>query len=70
MKFSLRGAIGAMFLLMGTLIAIHGWFNEHDLSEVGVHHQISIWWGSLMALFGAGMIGLGRSKNRARRNAS
>jgi hypothetical protein len=53
-----------MFLLIGALLAAYGlWIGPIDVGGA-IGTNINAWWGELMAVFGAAMLGLAR---RARR---
>lgn len=57
MGLDLRLPIGALFLIIGLLLAGYGWMTA------GV--DVDRWWGLVMAAFGLGMVVLAR-RNRGR----
>jgi len=57
MGLDLRTPIGALFLIIGLLLAGYGW----TTSGMGVDR----WWGLVMALFGAVMLALARRSRRS-----
>lgn len=57
MGLDLRLPIGALFLVIGLLLAGYGWMTA------GV--DVDRWWGLVMAAFGLGMVVLAR-RNRGR----
>ncbi|HTY07492.1 MAG TPA: hypothetical protein VMC86_13350 [Gemmatimonadales bacterium] len=57
MGLDLRFPIGALFLIIGLLLAGYGW------TTPGV--EIDRWWGLVMALFGALMLTLSRRGRRS-----
>ena len=57
MGLDLRLPIGALFLIIGLLLAGYGWMSS------GV--TIDRWWGLVMALFGLVMVTLSRRSRRS-----
>ena len=62
MRLDLRLPIGAMFVMLGLLIGGYGVVTEgsplYAIQSLGVN--IDLWWGAVMVVFGAVMLGLVR----------
>ena len=59
MDFDIRIPIGLLFLVLGALLAIHGFMAPQQLFDrfsLGIN--INLAWGSAMALLGAFLLGL------------
>ncbi len=51
----LRFPIAAMFILLGTLLALYGWLAPQDVAPVDLGIRVNLLWGCLMCLFGVGL---------------
>jgi len=71
MGFDIRLPIGMMFLVFGLLLAGYGAATRGD--PMYIRHSlginINLWWGIVMAIFGAGMLLLARRGARSARSA-
>lgn len=54
----LRLPIGMLFSLLGALLAVYGMVSDPAIYQVSLGININLWWGVVMLLFGAGMLGL------------
>jgi hypothetical protein len=54
----LRVPIGMLFSLLGALLAVYGMVSDPAIYQVSLGININLWWGVVMLLFGAGMLGL------------
>ena len=60
MSFDLRLPIGLLFVVFGVILAIDGLVAHRLVLDINVN----LWWGVVMIVFGAGMLGLAaRAKN-------
>ena len=60
MSFDLRLPIGLLFVVFGVILAIDGLVAHRLVLDINVN----LWWGGVMIVFGAGMLGLAaRAKN-------
>ncbi|MFO0889806.1 MAG: hypothetical protein U0790_11780 [Isosphaeraceae bacterium] len=63
MHLDIRLPIGLLFALLGGLLVLYGLltqFSDPEMYEHSLGININLWWGVVMALFGALMIRLGR----------
>jgi len=51
----LRFPIAAMFILLGSLLALYGWLAPQDVAPADLGIRVNLLWGSLMCLFGVGL---------------
>ncbi len=56
MKLDVRLPIGAMFTLVGAIVAVYGLFSDPALYERSLGININFWWGLVMFAFGAFML--------------
>ena len=56
MKLDVRLPIGAMFTLIGAIIAIFGLVSDPKIYERSLGININFWWGLVMFAFGAFML--------------
>lgn len=52
----IRLPIGAMFALLGVMLALYGLFTPAEMYRVSLGHNLNLIWGGAMALFGGGML--------------
>ena len=52
----IRLPIGAMFALLGVILAVYGVVTPAEMYKVSLGHNLNLFWGGTMALFGAGML--------------
>ena len=53
----IRMPIGAMFAVIGVLLAIYGLTTPAELYKISLGHNLNLWWGLAMAAFGLIMLG-------------
>jgi hypothetical protein len=56
MKLDVRLPIGAMFSLLGLLLAGYGLFADASVYERSLGINVNLWWGLVLAAFGAVML--------------
>lgn len=52
----IRLPIGAMFALLGAMLAVYGLVTPAEMYRVSLGHNLNLYWGGAMALFGGGML--------------
>ncbi|HKR09048.1 MAG TPA: hypothetical protein VJS39_07665 [Gemmatimonadaceae bacterium] len=72
-RFDIRIPIGALFLLLGTVLTVYGVVTKSD-AQLYVRSEnivINLWWGLVMVVFGALMLFFGtRAKQRPLHSAA
>jgi hypothetical protein len=53
----LRVPIGLLFGLLGALLAVYGLASDPAIYAVSLGVNVNLWWGLVMILFGAAMLG-------------
>ncbi len=68
MGLDIRIPMGAMFVILGAIIAVFGVVSDSKIyAEHSLGININIWWGLVLLLFGGFMLGLAwRSSKQAR----
>ena len=61
----LRVPIAIMFLLLGGILALYGWFAPDDAGQVDLGFRVNLIWGLVMCVFGA-ILGIMAWRARAR----
>ncbi len=56
MGLDIRVPIGALFSLLGVLLAAYGLAGGHALANRSLGINIDLWWGLVLAVFGAAML--------------
>jgi RsiW-degrading membrane proteinase PrsW (M82 family) len=71
MGLDVRTPIGAMFLIIGVILALYGLMTAADgeLYQKSLSVNINLWWGVIMALFGGFMLVLARFSGKAASDA-
>ena len=64
MRLDVRVPIGAMFTLVGAIIAIFGLVSDKELYERSLGINVNLWWGLFMFAFGAFMLIMARRSSR------
>jgi multisubunit Na+/H+ antiporter MnhG subunit len=65
MGLDIRFPIGAMFSIIGLLLAAFGLFSSPDLYHRSLGININLWWGLALVIFGATMLWLAWRKTAA-----
>jgi len=68
MGLDIRLPIGALFTIIGVLLAGYGLVSDRALYQRSLGVNVNLWWGLVLVAFGAVMLALAR--RRARRVAS
>jgi uncharacterized membrane protein len=65
-RFDIRIPIGALFLLLGVILAIYGIATKSNVDLYGRSENIviNLWWGLIMVVFGATMLYFGLRAHR------
>ncbi len=58
MSMDLRLPIGLLFTLLGLLLLFYGFLSDPALYAASLGINVNVWWGLVMAIFGATMLGL------------
>jgi protein-S-isoprenylcysteine O-methyltransferase Ste14 len=68
MVLDVRWPMGAMFVLLGAVLVVTGLMAPAAANERSLGVNITLWWGLVMLLLGAAMLGLAaRARARAKR---
>jgi hypothetical protein len=67
MGLDLRIPIGLMFAIMGLLLLGYGLLGDHAIYARSLGVNVNIWWGGVLCVFAAVMIGLAKLAARRRR---
>jgi hypothetical protein len=51
----LRFPLGLFFLIIGVLLAVYGLVSDPAIYEASLGHNVNLWWGLVMIVFGAAM---------------
>ena len=65
MGLDIRLPIGLLFVIIGGLLAGFGLFGDKAVYERSLHINVNLWWGLVMALFGAVFLWLSRRHTAA-----
>lgn len=52
----IRMPIGAMFLVIGVLLAVYGAMTPAEMYKISLGYNLNLLWGGVMAAFGAAML--------------
>ena len=70
MRLDIRLPIGALFTLLGLLLAGYGLCSDPAIYRRSLGINVNLYWGAVMLLFGVSMLGLARARrNRDKRAA-
>jgi hypothetical protein len=62
MNLDIRYPIGYLFLLVGAILAVYGLVSGPEIYAAhSLGMNVNLWWGIVMAAFGAVMVALARS---------
>jgi hypothetical protein len=64
MNFDLRLPIGLLFVVFGAILALDGLIAHRMVLDINVN----LWWGLVMIVFGAAMLGLASRARRGKRD--
>jgi hypothetical protein len=62
MNFDLRKPLGAMFTLLGAILAVYGVMADPAIYERSFGLDVNLIWGAVMLVFGGTMLWLGRRR--------
>ena len=60
MQLDIRVPIGVLFTLLGLMLFGFGLFADDSINARSLGHDVNLWWGLVMAAFGAIMLFLAR----------
>jgi hypothetical protein len=63
MNFDLRKPLGALFTLLGALLAIYGVMADPAIYERSFGLNVNLIWGAVLLVFGGTMLWLGRRRS-------
>jgi hypothetical protein len=63
MNFDLRKPLGAMFALLGAILAIYGVIADPAIYQRSFGLNVNLIWGAVMLVFGGTMLWLGRRRD-------
>jgi len=69
MRLDVRLPIGAMFVVIGTMISIYGLVSDKSIYERSLGINVNLWWGLVMFIFGGFMLMMAWRALRAARKA-
>jgi hypothetical protein len=70
MKLDVRLPIGMMFTLLGAMLVIFGLVSDRAIYARSLGINVNLWWGLVLFVFGAVMLGFALRSRRAQRDAS
>ena len=70
MRIDIRLPIGALFTLLGVLLAAFGSAGNSDIYERSLGININLWWGIVLLVFGVIMLALAKHKSSALRSSA
>jgi hypothetical protein len=60
----IRVPIGALFALIGVLLTGYGLVSDRAIYARSLGFNVNLWWGLVLVLFGAVMLGLARRRRK------
>jgi hypothetical protein len=60
----IRLPIGLMFSILGVLLTGYGLFADEAVYQRSLNINVNLWWGTVILVFGLGMLWLGRPGRR------
>jgi len=66
MNLDIRTPIGLLFLSLGGLLVIYGFFSDPGIYFRSLNININLWWGLALLVFGGIMTYFGRRKTKLR----
>jgi len=70
MRLDVRFPIGGMFTILGVLLTVYGLASDQAIYERSLGINVNLWWGLVLLVFGAVMLGLAVRSVRHRANDS
>ena len=64
MGLDIRVPIGALFAIIGVLLTGYGLVSDRAIYARSLDLNVNLWWGLVLILFGAVMLGLARRRQR------
>ena len=64
MGLDIRLPIGALFAIIGVLLTGYGLVSDRAIYARSLGVNVNLWWGLVLILFGAIMLGLARRRQR------
>ena len=64
MGLDIRVPIGALFAIIGVLLTGYGLVSDRAIYARSLGVNVNLWWGLVLILFGAIMLGLARRRQR------
>jgi len=56
MRLDVRWAIGGMFTILGTILAVYGVLSNQAIYERSLGINVNLWWGLVLLVFGLAML--------------
>jgi hypothetical protein len=66
MNLDIRTPIGLLFVSLGGLLVIYGFFSDPGIYVRSLNININLWWGLALLVFGSIMTYFGRRKTKLR----
>jgi hypothetical protein len=60
MHLDIRLPIGGFFALIGTVMTGYGLFSDKAIYQRSLGHDVNLWWGLVLLVFGVVMLWMGR----------
>ena len=64
MGLDIRMPIGALFAIIGVLLTGYGLVSDRAIYARSLDLNVNLWWGLVLILFGAVMLGLARRRQK------
>ena len=64
MGLDIRVPIGALFAIIGVLLTGYGLVSDRAIYARSLDLNVNLWWGLVLILFGAVMLGLARRRQK------
>jgi hypothetical protein len=69
-RLDIRIPLGLLFMVVGALLTAFGATSDNALYGRSLNINVNLWWGAVLVVFGAIMVGLGRRGHRRAIQAS
>ena len=70
MNLDIRTPIGLLFLSLGGLLVIYGFFSDPGIYVRSLDINVNLWWGLALLVFGGIMTYFGRRKSKLRSSST